>query len=754
MKLEVEDFSGGVTDYYLNAPANKAKVCDNLLIIQYPEIGKPFTRPGCQLYSSAAPQIPAGAQRISTAFNYKDLLHVQSSQKLYYFGASAWNDILGPTGNNAFTSATTATYFTYAHWNYHTLLAHTARQYPQKVVINSSNVPTIFEAGLPRFDASTTTFTPTAGANSWLYKLVYSQTYVTKDNITFADYGSPSAAVTVGTAATTVAITTIPVLTNGATANFRTASIKVEIYRTVNNGTVFYKVGEVTNGTTTFNDNVSDATLVNNLLLYTEGGVVENDRPPKCKLVHVVKDTAYYANIEDSAGQVLNYRVLQSVPGDIDAVPEDFYVECDDEIVGLSSTKSNLILLCRNSIYRVDGFFDNLGRGGMTVDRISDTAGCVSGQSPVQALDGVLWLGTDGVYFTDGFQVKKLNQDYDKTYKTFVSNGDTIDTARCERIQGKYDKKKNRVWWTIQSSGTDVNQTYVLDLNWGVRENATFTTCSGGDSFAPTAIEFVNGELIRCDSRGYVLIHKDSLRSDVKIDVLVAPTSWVKKTIVYQFESIAYNFGTSFTRKWVSGINVTCESTTNLSLQITSNNDDDRVVSDLLPIRYRGNVVWGEDDIYWGDPDVIWNQAGLIHEKRRMPAGSLRCNYKRIYMTNAQVAIINSNVIGTADINSVSKTLTLTNTAAYDWPSNAVDYYVAFAVDDYVREYLITARTNDVLTFEDLNNASVNTIGTAWVIRGLPKDEVLNLLNYSVNYEMFGPTQHAFQNSESGEVGA
>lgn len=753
-RVEVDDFSGGVTDYYLNAPANKMKVCDNLLIIQYPGIGKPFTRPGCQLFSSAAPQIPAGAQRISTSFYYKDIFHVQSSQKLYYFSAGSWIDILGPTGNNAFVSADTSKYFTYASWNYHTLMAHSGRQHPQKVVISALGVPEVFEAGLPRFDASTTTFTPAAGANDWLYKLVYKQTYVTKDNITFVDYGSPSAARAV-TGSTTVAITTIPVLSNGVTDNFRTAVIEVEIYRTVNDGTVFYLVGSVTNGTTVFNDTVLDTALVNNRLLYTEGGVAENDRPPKCKIVDILQDTAYFSNIEDSTGQILNYRCQQSVPGDIDSAPAEFFVDVDDEIVGQGSTKSNELLLCRKLTYRIDGQYDSLGRGGMTVERISDTAGCVSAQSVVKAIDGVFWAGLDGIYFSDGFQVTKLNQDYDKTWKTFVTNGGVPDDTRCSRIQGKYDQKKNRIIWTIQSpSGSDVDSCYVLDLNWGVRQNATFTTMSGGASFAPTSIECYNGELIRCDKRGYVLIHKDTLHSDIKIDVGVTPVDWVKQTIIYSLESISYNFGTSFSRKYVTGIFVTCESTTNLSLQLISNNDDDKSILPLAPIRYRGTLTWGDEDVYWGDPALNWNQSGLIHEKRKMPQKSLRCNYKSIKFTNSKVAIISSDTIGTADVNAAAKTVTLSNTVSYDWPTNSIDYYISFEDDGYVNEYLVTARTNDVLTYQDLNGYSHTMIGEKWVLRGYPKDEVLNLLNYSINYELFGMTQHAFQNSESGEVGS
>lgn len=753
LKVEAEDFSGGITDYYLNAPGNKLKQCENLLINQYAKMGKPFTRPGSELYSSTSPQIPAGSQRISTAYYYKNILFVQSAQKLYWDNAGTWTDILGPTGNNAFIGADTSKYFSYAHWNYHTLLTHTGRVRPQKVIINNSDQPEIFEAGLPAISSAGVSFSHGGGSNNWLYKIVYKQTYVTSGNVTFLDMGTTSLPIVVSSAGLNVTLSSLPVLTNGSTSNFRTSDIKIEIYRTQNNGTVYYRVGEVNNGVTSFIDNVPDATLITNPTLYTTGGVVDNDRPPKCKVVHISKDNiAYYGNIEDSLGQILSNRCQQSIAGDIDSAPASFFIDVDDEIVGISSTKSNTMLLCKNSTYRLDGTYDELGRGGISAERISDTAGCVSAASVVQALDGVFWLGLDGAYYTDGFRVIKLNVDFDKTYRTFTTDTG-LESPRAAKVQGKYDRVKNRIWWTIQREGVDVDTCYVLDLTWGIREDSTFTLVSGS-SFAPTAIEFVNGNLIRCDRRGYVFIHRDNLYTDPRIDVSISPSLWAKETILYTLETIAYNFGSSATRKYVTSINVTCESTTNLSLQITGDNDDSRLINEYAPIRYRGNVTWGEEDIYWGDPILEWNKQGLIHEKRRTPAKSIRCNYKRIKLSNSKVAILSSDQIGTVNINATAKTATLVTSGTFDWPSNAVDYYLSFESDGYTEEYLVTARTADVLTYEDLLNSSVTASGQKWVLRGYPKGEVLNLLNFSLIYELSGPTLGVYNNSDSGEVGA
>lgn len=763
-QIEIEDFSGGITDYYLQAPPNKMKQCDNLLINQYQNQGKVFTRPGSQVFDVLWPLITPNS-RINTAYYYNGDLFVQSASKLFYYRyninplINRWQVIPGIGGHDAFPGADGNSQFTYGNWNYHTFIGKYHGNV-MKVFKKEAGGMLLYQAGLPKFNSTGITTSPIGGSGfTYQYKFVYKRNYSTGpgDSTVFVDIGTPclpievelSAAIGPGNAVT---INNIPILTNTADTNWE-SNLRIQIYRTLNNGTIYYLIGEITNGIdTSFVDGFDDSTAETSETLYTTGGVVENDPPPPCRSIHIRNDIGYYGNVVEADG-TNRFRLRQSVPGDIDSVPESFYVDVDDEIVQVSSTKNNVIILCTKNAYRVDGFFDELGRGGMTVERIGDTTGCISNQCAVQALDGVIWLGKDAVYYTDGFKVIKLNQDYDKTYKSFTRND-----INNLRFQGKYDKFKNRVWWTIQTEGaSDLNKCYVLDLNWGVRENATFTTVSG-ESFVPCAIEFINGDMIRCTQYGHVLIHKDNLYVDPKVDISLVAADWINETIIYTLETSSYNFGTSSTRKYVTKANVTCESTTNLALQIVSNNDDNRVVADLLPIRYRGNIVWGEPDIYWpsaltADANPEWNRQGLIHEKRLMPAKSLRCNYKSLKFTNAKVAILSSDVIGTAIVDKVTKTVTLTNLASYDWPTKAIGYYIAFEYDNYTNEYLILQRTDDTLVYQDILGSSVSASNQKWVIRGKPQGETLNLLNFSIIYEVSGPTLNPFRTAASGEVG-
>jgi hypothetical protein len=73
-----------------------------------------------------------------------------------------------------------------------------------------------------------------AGTGDYLYRFVYKYTY-TVGTVTFIDRGAVTEVALTSALApntSTVAISAIPVLANGATYNWDTTAIKVEIYRT------------------------------------------------------------------------------------------------------------------------------------------------------------------------------------------------------------------------------------------------------------------------------------------------------------------------------------------------------------------------------------------------------------------------------------------------------------------------------------------------------------------------------------------
>lgn len=751
--LEINDFSGGITDNYVDAPLNRYQKADNLLITTNRKL---LTRPGSRLFDETNFQTPNGNNRVGTLINYDNdsTLFVHSGMDIFFIDG-VWQKLLGPTGNTVFNQGNYSTKVAFAQWNKHLFVANEEYATVQKIYRDDNGDIQLRTAGLPNLASDPVVTAGAAGANNYLYQFIYHYTYLV-DTVEYQDFG-PTTQVSLQNAAApdmnAVAITAIPVLSNGLTENWDTTAIKVKIYRTINNGTTFYFVGEVTNGTTIFNDNVSDATLQLGETLYTTGGVVDNDPPPLCKYLHVTNGICWYLGIKEGSEEFLN-RIRQSIQDDLDSAPVDFFIDVEEEGRGISSVRGIPVVLCEKNIYRLDGIFDELGRGGITYQKINDTAGCVSHTSIVQTIDGIFWAGNDGFYYSDAYRVQKISNEFNDTYKVLVQN-----ETQKKNITGCYDEENNRIIWCVQTdpSSLDNDAWFILDLRWGIKPDSSFTTASGGLSFAPTSLVLFNKEIIRADKRGYVFKHNENLLTDPKVDVFALPSEWGYETIVWDYRSASMNFGSSFIRKWVPKISISAKNKSNLSLQIRSNNDDNRQVLPLSPIRFRGNIVWGDIEVEWGDDTVIWGKDGIIDEVRRFPAKSLRCDYKQIQMTNAFVNITNSDTLGTATVTAGTTTfdeniryIELDNLVDFKWPTEAVGYYISFEADNYELEYAVITRSDSVITIVDSEGTAPVQEEVKWVLRGKPKNEVFNLLAYVLHFQMLTDTQKSSDFGESG----
>lgn len=796
-QLVVSDFSGGITDYALDAEANQSSEIENLVINKNKKLE---TVPGSDIFSSLYPQIPDGNVRITGLFKSVDPnLYVNSGRKIWYPGVSSWTQLTGPTGNPAFGAGTTSSFMSASEWNEHIYATNTEHSKPIKIY-NDGTTYRVRTAGLPDLAstptiastvAATVTFTvtsanATSGAvyqaangsqftvtttitagttltttstgavpisgtltrvsgtgdatinftavtsptNNYVYAFHYFYQY-TVGTTQYQDFGPVTYVsrtnVPAVTASVTASVSGIPVLANGATDNYETAVIKVYIYRTINNGLTFYKIGEVTNGTTTFVDNNPDGAITTQLLLYTNGGTLDYDPPPLCKYIHIVNGVAYYAHIKEGA-QIFKNQVRQSIQGDPDSCPIGLTIDVLEEIVGLSSYTDNPLVFTNKRVYRLNGQYDELGQGQVTFEDITKTVGCMSHNSIVQTRFGVFWAGDDGFYWTDGFSFKKVSDSLNERYKNLVLN-----STRKSRIYGAYDTTENKIHWavTYDDSATDNDAFFTLDLRWGISDACTFTTRNNGDAFSPTAILFYQGDLIRADRRGYVFKHSSAFTTDPDVNPLLAYSLWNKKTIVPRYVSTIFNFGLPQVRKWVPKILLSMQNVTNVSVQISSINDDSSAKNDLLEIRYRGNVLWGDPEPIWGQDLPYWSFFNLIEEMRRFPAKTLRCSFKQIEITQAFTNIYNSDGYGAGTVDSTTKTVSITGT----WPSDVVDYFIYFDTDNYTKGYEITTRnSNTLLTYLDPTTLQPSGSNVKWVIKGYPKGEIFNILSYVLYY--------------------
>ena len=721
-QLVVDDFSGGITDYTLDAKPNQSATIENLVINPNKKLE---TVQGSSIYNALYPQVPDGNVRICGVFKSLDPnLYVNSARKIWYPGVSSWTELVGPSSNPALSAGSTSSFISTAEWNGHTYVCNSDYSSPIKI-FNDGTATRVRTAGLPDLATSPTVTSSGGTGNNYVYAFHYRYTY-TINGATFEDYGPVTYVSLTNIGApnvNNVNMTAIPVLANGATLNYDTATIKVYIYRTINNGITLYKIGEVTNGTTTFTDNFADSSITSNLLLYTNGGTLDYDPPPQAKYVHIVNGFAYYANIK-SGSQYFTNQIRQSIPDDPDSCPEALTIDVLEEIVGLSSFNDNPLVFTKKRVYRLNGAYNELGQGQVTFEDITKTIGCMSHNSIVQTRYGVFWAGDDGFYWTDGFDFKKVSDSINERYKLLV-NSDT----RKSRIYAAYDTTENRIHWAVTAgnSSTDNDSFYTLDLRWGISEACTFTTRVNGDSFAPTAIIYYNGNLIRCDRRGYVFQHSSSYTSDPKVDTTISYSSWTTKTIIPLYQSAIFNFGMPMVRKWVPKMLLSMQNVTNVSVQLTSINDNSSVERDLYVIRYRGNVLWGDSEPVWGDDTPYWSYFNLIEEMRRFPAKSLRCSFKQIEITQAYTNIYNSDTYGTGTVDSALKTVTISGT----WPTDLVDYFISFETDGYDKQYQITARNSGtVLTYLDPGTSQPSGSGVKWLIKGYPKGEIFNILSY------------------------
>lgn len=555
-------------------------------------------------------------------------------------------------------------------------------------------------------------------------------------------------------------LTNLPVLTNDSLTNYDTANINLNIYRTTDGGNTYFLLAQVPNGTTSYNDITND-TLANpgstslsvNQPIYTAGGVVGSDQPPQAKFIHILAGTVYYGGITDS-GQYFPQRIRQALQYAPEWAPATFFDDMDDEITGLSSTRTNLIVFCKNSIYRESGGFNTLGQGALTHERISDTLGCKNARSIVRTEIGVFFAGNDGFYYTDGYQIINITLELKKTYESFVQTDDQV-----RSIVGNYDKLTRRIWWSMKTSPTDTDNSvfYIFYLDYGVKPSGTFTTASNFPYLRPASHVFQQGIMYVGHESGFILKSDVNTKTDARTVVGVTAANWRTTYLPYNFTSIGVDVGSTFKRKWLTKVHVVGNNTGNAAVQmnvIRDLNADLKGIKPISLINYTDNITWSTPICIWGDATQVWNNLGKMDLWRRFPATTLRADFVQISYVPGKVAVYASSVNYPFGANAVTdnaaKTATIQTPSGYTsivWPNDVIDYSIAFQYDNYTLEYPITALdvTGKIITYTDASNTSLNApAGVPWVIRGIKKEQRPTITSFVVHYAYLGDETQAY----------
>lgn len=754
----VSDFSGGVTDRYINANQNSYRYGDNFLITEYDTLE---LRSG---YRAIYQQ--QDIRYIMGIFQLNEELFIFRDENLFLF-----DDALGTvtqvvkkniaepflkyTGNNSFTQG--------VEWRNQLHVLNTGQELPvaynkpMRVWRNDLNILESVEMGIPKFDGSSMTFTPTIGVDvvnrSYLYALHYSYTYkvggVTFKNVSTvfqSEVVSMTNAKGIGDG-TTVDIDVFPFI-SGTGNQLDVSNIKVELYRTIDGALALHKVTEFTNGFSgPYTDNNKDEDIISNELIYTDGGFTEHYPVPKSKTTTVVNDVAWYGGVVeelDSGDELRPYRLQQAIPSVPSAINPTAYKDLDDDIVGVSHFKGIPMVFTKSFIYRIDGVVDALGAGVIRARALSSEAGCLSNSSIVRTDSGIFWAGLDGFYVSDGFKISRITET--RLTKRFSEYADTEDKRK--RVIATYDKEHERVKWAMSSDGVLNDYYWVLDLRTG-----SFTNEYGKDMNA-TSLFYNENRILRGDDFGYIYSHSDGETSDYLRDLNANIEDWKKEHIPYRFESVAYNFGNPHNKYWVQQSTFSIKASSNSSITPFSINDDGRSDKKMKTINPSGFITWGDENFVWGNPDTVWRPSETAVYQRHFPRGGMRCRRKQIRLIPERVILYRSDVFDTGTV--AYETPALPNPTRFTvtldsgkWPIEITGEQIHFEEDGYVKTYNIESRSDTTLVI----TGGGLTIGPAkkWYIKGYRKDQQFEIKAFSMTFAPLTNVGNKFDKTQSGE---
>lgn len=560
-------------------------------------------------------------------------------------------------------------------------------------------------------------------------------------------------------------ISNIPVLTNNSLTNYDVSNIKVNIYRTTDGGNTWYLLDQVNNGTTSYTDTTNDSisgggkvALILKQPMYTTGGIVGHDQPPECKFTHTLDGFTYYGAVTDT-GQYFPNRIRQSVQYAPDAAPATFYDDLDDELVGLSSTRENLLAFCKNSIYRMEGSFNSQGQGSLRHERISDTLGCLNAKSIVRTEIGVFYAGSDGFYYTDAFQNIKISLEIDDTYLALTKSD-----SQKRSIYGGYDKLTRRVWWALKEYPTDTENSVMFGfyLDFGTKPSGTFTTMSNGTNFRPASFVFQNGVLHIGHEKGYLLKTDIWAKTDAEVDLDVSPENWETKLIPYNWTSTAMDLGTAFNRKWITKIHAVTKNNGNVAAQLYALRDLNQTSQGaipLAPINYTENFTWGKPNFIWGDSTCRWKTDGKMDLWRRFPATTLRSDFMQLKAVPAEICVYASSIdypdfsfATSVSLGGGLSEVTIATPSGYTdiiWPLDVVGYEICFSSDDYETSYPIVSVTDNELVVE--GNLTIASPGLDWEIWGVKKEQKFSLTSVDIHFAYLGDKNQKYPGPNSND---
>lgn len=241
----------------------------------------------------------------------------------------------------------------------------------------------------------------------------YQATYEWTDNQGNAFRSAPSIPLTVTISSANSSITVnVPTLR----LTYKIANpVKIVLYRWSTAQQTYYQCTSITqpllNNTAvdsvSFTDQQTDAAILGNNIIYTNGGVVENTGAPACNAMTLWQSRLWLVDAEDPNLLWYSKQVIEATPVEMSdlftlfVAPTTGAQGSTGPITALSSMDDKLIVFKRNAIYMVNGAGpDNTGANSQFSDPtfITATVGCTNQKSIVFTPNGIMFQSDKGIW--------------------------------------------------------------------------------------------------------------------------------------------------------------------------------------------------------------------------------------------------------------------------------------------------------------------------------------------------------------------
>jgi hypothetical protein len=254
---------------------------------------------------------------------------------------------------------------------------------------------------------SSTSGTPLIAAGTYHYVAVYEWTDL-QGNI---HRSAPSVPLSVTIAATSSITVTVPSLR--LTKKTTDIPASIVLYRDAPSiaAGIYYRVSSITSptlndpdnmfDTVTITDNLADASIIGNALLYTTGGVVENTAPPACAAMTIYKNRLMLVDAEDRNRIWYSKPTLEGVPVEMSDVFTQYIDPKYGVITALAVMDDKLIIFKENAIFYMVGNGPDITGGNNDFSEavyVTSNIGCTNLQSIVLTPEGLMFQTNKGIW--------------------------------------------------------------------------------------------------------------------------------------------------------------------------------------------------------------------------------------------------------------------------------------------------------------------------------------------------------------------